>query len=56
MNHSIASQVTAVLFRQSEMRERIGLAVVPTIADDEFDRLFVVTLGPDGAQLLSLRY
>jgi len=26
------------------------------IADDEFDRLFVVTLGFDGARLLELHY
>ncbi len=34
----------------------LGVAERVTIADDEYDRLFVVTLAPEGARLLSLRY
>jgi len=33
-----------------------GVREPVAIADDEFDWLFVVTLGPDGAQCLALRY
>jgi len=33
-----------------------GVREPPAIADDEFDSLFVVTVGPDGAQCLALRY
>jgi len=33
-----------------------GVRESPAIADDEFDWLFVVTLGPDGAQCLALKY
>jgi broad specificity phosphatase PhoE len=34
----------------------LGVLTKVTIDDDEFDRLFVVTLEPDGARVLSLRY
>lgn len=35
----------------------LGVADPPTIADDQYDDLFIVTLAPDGAaQLLALRY
>ena len=34
----------------------LGVTEPVTIADGEFDRLFVVTIGPDGTRLLSLRY
>jgi len=34
----------------------LGVRGTVTIADDEYDRLFVVTLGADGPALVSLRY
>ncbi len=37
--------------------ERLGAGKAPAIADDEYDRMFVVTLtGPNQANLLALRY
>lgn len=39
-----------------EILQGLGIASPPKIADDEFDRLFVVTLDADGARLLALRY
>ena len=34
----------------------LGVVGEVKVADDEFDRLFVITLGPDGASVLPLRY
>ena len=34
----------------------LGVPGEVKVADDEFDRLFVITLGPDGASVLPLRY
>ncbi|HEX5054074.1 MAG TPA: nuclear transport factor 2 family protein [Planctomycetota bacterium] len=34
----------------------LGAAERVVVADDEYDRLFVVTIGPDGVRLLPLRY
>ncbi|MGB3968250.1 MAG: nuclear transport factor 2 family protein [Planctomycetota bacterium] len=39
-----------------ELVKALGIRQPPTIADDEYDRLFIVTLDADGASLLSLRY
>ncbi|MBL8755735.1 MAG: nuclear transport factor 2 family protein [Planctomycetes bacterium] len=39
-----------------ELLAQLGVRAKVTIADDEYDRLFVVTLGLDGAQLVALRY
>jgi hypothetical protein len=38
------------------MLRQLGVATEVTIGDDEFDRLFVVTLTPDGTQMVALRY
>lgn len=39
-----------------EILKGLGIVSPPKIADDEFDRLFVVTLDADGARVLALRY
>lgn len=39
-----------------EMLKLLGVTKKITIGDEEFDRLFVVTLPPDGPHLLTLRY
>lgn len=36
--------------------KELGVPGSVTIADDEYDRLFIVTLSSDGARMLSLRY
>jgi broad specificity phosphatase PhoE len=39
-----------------EILEQLGVTAKITIGDDVYDRLFVVTLTPDGPQFLTLRY
>jgi phosphohistidine phosphatase SixA/ketosteroid isomerase-like protein len=39
-----------------EILQALGVPEPVAIADDEYDRLFVVALTPDGARLLALRY
>lgn len=39
-----------------ELLAKLGVREKVTIGDDEYDRLFVVTLGIDGAELVALRY
>jgi broad specificity phosphatase PhoE len=39
-----------------EILRHLGVTEKVTIGDDEFDRLFVVTLTADGPRLLALRY
>jgi hypothetical protein len=42
--------------RVPEAIRALGIADVPTIEDDEFDDLYVVTLSENSAHLLALRY
>ncbi len=39
-----------------ELLAQLGVKEKASIADDEYDRLFVVTIGPDGAAMVALRY
>jgi hypothetical protein len=39
-----------------ELLKALGVKDEVKIADDEYDRMFVVTLDPEGARLLALRY
>lgn len=34
----------------------LGAASVPTISDDDYDHLFILRVGPEGSEVLSLRY